>query len=1067
MSENSLRGAGIFAREIDLAQPQGGGPSGVPAAVIGTSRTGPAFVPITVGNIREFVARFGDIDSTKFGAMALREWMDNRSAGTFLRVLGAGDGKKRATSGNNTGKVTNAGFVVGQRLPQENGNVGNNPYTLGRMHLFPGNNPLGRTYVLGCFMSESSDNSNKIFSKAGIGDHGSVSKDERTKPIIRGILMAPSGVLLTLSSSVWLDNSLAVTSTPGQPAGGPTGDVAKVSPSTNDDPAVNNFVMYLNNFKENASYSSIITASFDPQSDGYFVNHFNRDPSKIEQAGHLLYSHFNIYNAQAAITGAQSRLKTTDWTPSGRELAFLVTSSNARNSGSALKATKNRGGTGAVGFAGIPNFEGFEDRFARAQSPWITSQDMGNGPKNLFKIHALADGGGFDPGTDVAKDDLLPNQIKISIQNIKAIAPASRTPGNEYGSFDLLVRKIDDDDKEPNVFERFSNINLDPGSDRFIGRVIGDMYAYFDFEKATRAQKIAVKGRYPVRSQYIRVEIDGDVQEGRTAMDPTVLPIGFRGPAHMVTSGSDIIQARIAGGGATSAVQNADTLREITQPPVPFRWHIGIGAEDTLNFKPDFDFYWGVQFTRKSILNQPNGDTTFEDSIYSWTKYYPTYNTNYTNPVVGDNAGEASQGGTVLDSDLFGNNRFTLERVQVVTSSVEGALDIADLTEAQSFRYRRDATVGDSATTELKLKDGSKQVGRFLNVDKDFPKASNVTKLLKFSVFLQGGFDGTNIFNKDKMDLTDAAVRREYDDSTNQGGVASGPTIQAYRKATDVLAEHANVDIQLLAIPGLRHPSVTDYAIDAMEDRFDAMYIMDIETKDNTNSFITGSGAVADVGYTADRMASRDLNSSFAAAYFPDVLLSDRGTGTNVVPASVGALGVFGLSDALGFPWFAPAGYTRGVVKNALRSTLTLTRDDNNALAAVDVNPLIDVVGQGTLVYGQRTLFKAQSALDRVNVRRLLIDIRRQVKKVANTILFEPNRDETLARFSSAVDPILATIQQQQGVERYRVQIDTTTTTQADIENNTIRGKIFLQPTKSVDFIELDFVVSNTIDTGA
>jgi len=97
----------------------------------------------------------------------------------------------------------------------------------------------------------------------------------------------------------------------------------------------------------------------------------------------------------------------------------------------------------------------------------------------------------------------------------------------------------------------------------------------------------------------------------------------------------------------------------------------------------------------------------------------------------------------------------------------------------------------------------------------------------------------------------------------------------------------------------------------------------------------------------------------------------------------------------------------------------------------------------------------------------LLIDIRRQVKKVANTILFEPNRDETLARFSSAVDPILATIQQQQGVERYRVQIDTTTTTQADIENNTIRGKIFLQPTKSVDFIELDFVVSNTIDTGA
>jgi hypothetical protein len=82
-------------------------------------------------------------------------------------------------------------------------------------------------------------------------------------------------------------------------------------------------------------------------------------------------------------------------------------------------------------------------------------------------------------------------------------------------------------------------------------------------------------------------------------------------------------------------------------------------------------------------------------------------------------------------------------------------------------------------------------------------------------------------------------------------------------------------------------------------------------------------------------------------------------------------------------------------------------------------------------------------------------------------MLFEPNREETLARFSAAVNPILSTIQQQQGVDRYRVQIDTTTTTQADVENNTLRGKIFLQPTKSIDFIELDFVVSNTLDAGA
>ena len=106
-------------------------------------------------------------------------------------------------------------------------------------------------------------------------------------------------------------------------------------------------------------------------------------------------------------------------------------------------------------------------------------------------------------------------------------------------------------------------------------------------------------------------------------------------------------------------------------------------------------------------------------------------------------------------------------------------------------------------------------------------------------------------------------------------------------------------------------------------------------------------------------------------------------------------------------------------------------------------------------------LLQAQSALDRVNVRRLLIDIRRKVRLVGNAILFEPNRESTLARFSSAVQPILTVIQQQQGLDKFKVVIDTTTTTQQDVENNTIRGKIFLQPTRAVEFISLDFVVTN------
>ena len=107
---------------------------------------------------------------------------------------------------------------------------------------------------------------------------------------------------------------------------------------------------------------------------------------------------------------------------------------------------------------------------------------------------------------------------------------------------------------------------------------------------------------------------------------------------------------------------------------------------------------------------------------------------------------------------------------------------------------------------------------------------------------MQGGFDGVNVFNDHKTKLTNAAAKREFDDSTNQGGV-KGPTISAYRKAIDVLKERSDANIQLLTIPGIRHSTVSDYAIDAVEERFDALYIMDVEERDELNTVVTGSGA--------------------------------------------------------------------------------------------------------------------------------------------------------------------------------------------------------------------------------
>jgi phage tail sheath protein FI len=245
---------------------------------------------------------------------------------------------------------------------------------------------------------------------------------------------------------------------------------------------------------------------------------------------------------------------------------------------------------------------------------------------------------------------------------------------------------------------------------------------------------------------------------------------------------------------------------------------------------------------------------------------------------------------------------------------------------------------------------------------------------------------------------------------------------------------------------------------------------MDIEETNNAGVVLTGSGVVS-VKKTVDNFKNRGLDSSFAAAYFPDVtktvLTTTIGRSNSVeenlitVPPSVVALGAFSYNDAVAHPWFAPAGFTRGALEAVESATIRFNRNNLDDVYDADINPLTAFPGTGVVIWGQKTLLQNSSALDRVNVRRLLIDIRRSVRNVANTLLFEPNRQETLDRFNSLVNPILQRVQEQGGVDRYKVIIDTTTTTQADVENNTIRGKIFLQPTRAVEFVALDFVVTN------
>ena len=989
MPQLKFKSPGISSKEIDLTGPANVTPVGVPAGVIGTSALGPAFVPMTFATLQDFIVKFGGADNAgKFGPIAVSEWLRNAQALTYMRVLGVGLGEQRTESGDNQGKVQSAGFVVGEQQPDADGVLTHNEYAnVG--------GPNGRTHFLGCYMSESAGST--IFSEAGI-QFGSAAS-----PIIRGILMAASGVvpmIADLNEAPPASNLVANAGLAGSITGSLTlldGVVSKQE-----------FVLFLNGHKGlDPAYPRVITASFDMTAANYFGNLLNKDPLRLQDAGHYLYTQYDIHPQLAVVTGTV--IITDAVAGNSQPIAFLTTGSYTYNSGTTQ----------------APNYENFEDRYDSPSSTFVISQKFGGKNKNLFKIHALSDGSHIN------------SKYKITIENITK----SNLTSYRYGTFDVVVRDWSDSDEDRIVLERFSAVNLDPSSDRYIARVIGDMNMYYDWDKKIGSQKLRVEGEYENRSNLIRVEMSSEIEADE--IDATALPVGFRGPRHLVVSGSEPL-ATIGTDGDSLTISNVLNLAK--EPPVPYRRTIstGTGQKKTANK----DLTWGAHFETQISLADPNAGKAANTSVESYTKYFPDFHTDWVNVIVGDNEGtlDTAENG-IMDADRYNNNLFSLERIRVVT----GSDGLASTKALQDWTYVRNGNIPVNSTTKTRAFDP--------NVDLTSIAVRNVSK---FTFFMQGGFDGVNPFNADESELTNKAVVEEM--ATINRGQNNGPTVKAYHKALEIMGNTSEVDVKLLAVPGIRHEVVTDRIIVTVETRFDAMAIIDVEEYDGFNNVITASDVqTPSVNNITTNFNLRTLDTSFAAAYYPDVVVTDPFGGLETrVPPTVVALGALSLNDSVSRPWFAPAGYTRGVLQTTLDSTVKLSRANLDDLYDVDINPITSFPGaEGTVVWGQKTLKRAQSALDRINVRRLLIEIRREVKRVANTLLFEPNREETLARFSALVNPILQRIQEQQGLDGFRVIIDTTTTTQADVENLTIRGKIFLRPTKVAEFIDLDFVITN------
>ena len=239
--------------------------------------------------------------------------------------------------------------------------------------------------------------------------------------------------------------------------------------------------------------------------------------------------------------------------------------------------------------------------------------------------------------------------------------------------------------------------------------------------------------------------------------------------------------------------------------------------------------------------------------------------------------------------------------------------------------------------------------------------------------------------------------------------------------------------------------------------------ISNAQGRGDTFVILDNVGYGASVNTSLIAAALRDT--SYAASYYPWIMTLNPNNGNQVwVPPSTLIPGVYAFSDSVSDPWIAPAGVNRGVLGTAIRAERQLSKNTRDDLYKGNVNPIATFQGSGVTVFGQKTLQKKRSALDRINVRRLLIELKSFISQVADTLVFEPNNEITRNNFLSQVNPYLSSVQQRQGLTQFKVVMDESNNTPTTIDNNELIGAIYLQPTRTAEFIILDF---NVLPTGA
>ncbi len=1001
MAEQTFRSPGYFDTETDLSVRQELGPAGVPAGLIGATNRGPAFVPVTVRDFATFRQTFGDLDVKYPAPYAANEFLKHKTALTFLRVLGAGslDNSGDILRYQSTGQCRNSGFVV-------TGSAANGDTTgrhMGAVQFLVGRHTLRASEAYG--MPMFTNNSSYAGSIANL---------------VRGVVLLASGArMMVLDGDQTAVGAFGLTTPDDLAAVNSSGKFKLVLSSSNG----SSF-----GTTDGNPGVKIFTASFNPTSADYFAKLLNTDPEKFASEQHLVYAEF----------------------PVDDELATAVTV--AALSGSLNTSTAS----GDTSMRFRDTFGHFDTKYQSPRTPAFISQPFGATEYDLFHIEALDDGE-------------YANQLyKVSISDLKA----SNDPADPYGTFTVLVRSFDDTDSTPNILEQYGLCSLNPDSENYVGKRIGDRKVAFNFESENvNERRLVSQGRYPNKSAFVRVVVNEQVE--RKLTPAKALPFGFRGVEVLKTNDATTDRPQAAGlvrlAGNVAGSMDGSLLSGSIVPPIPFRFKVTKGEVATSGYVGNPgptelaspSLYWGVKFERNTTALNPNIVSDKNKLLENLTKFIGIKKLDAL--VTGSNA------------DALNNNKFTLAKVAFANTSVNDLTASIDA-HMKEAAYLRNATVN---PTTYAISDGT-ITGRLtlasLAAATSSVQFNRFSPYAKFTTFLYGGFDGVNILDKSARRFSDKSVSFDAGGGAessfvspglaqNQGGTTTrNNAVVAYKTAVDIMTNPFYINTNVLAVPGIRESYVTNYAAQKTREYGMAIYLMDIAAYDDTNTRLYDeSSGRPDVTNTAKSFDGRALDNNYSACYFPDVFIDDSVNKRRVkVPASTAALAALAYNDRVAYPWFAPAGFNRAALDFVKNTATRLNSADKDALNDVRINPISNFPKQGFVIFGQKTLQASKSSLDRVNVRRLLLEVKRVVTDLALKLVFEHNIPSNRDQFVSDASARLGIIQTQAGVESFSVVMDETNNTERDKEENRLNGRIVIVPTRTIEFIKVDFVITNS-----